>query len=92
MEFCAGARLLIHDCTYIAREYERHAGWGHSTVGDALALALEAGVARLAIFHHAPARSDDAVDALLEECNAELARRGNALEVLAAAEGSEVEV
>jgi ribonuclease BN (tRNA processing enzyme) len=92
VEFCAGARLLIHDCTYTADEYARHAGWGHSTVGDALGLALEAGVERLALFHHAPDRSDDAVDALLEETRAEVARRGVPLEVIAAAEGMTLEV
>jgi phosphoribosyl 1,2-cyclic phosphodiesterase len=92
VEFCAGARLLIHDSTYTAEEYERHSGWGHSTIGDAIALALEAGVERLALFHHAPDRADDELDALLAEARAELSRRGDALEVIAAAEGMAVEV
>lgn len=91
-DLCAGARLLIHDCTYIADEYEHHRGWGHSTVGDALALALESGVERLALFHHAPERSDAAVDALLEDALAEMERHGNPIEVIAAAEGLAVEL
>jgi ribonuclease BN (tRNA processing enzyme) len=61
-------------------------------LGDALGLALEAGVERLALFHHAPDRSDDALDALLEETRAEVARRGAPLDVIAAAEGMTVEV
>ncbi|HEU4563963.1 MAG TPA: MBL fold metallo-hydrolase [Gemmatimonadaceae bacterium] len=92
VRFCAGARVLLHDSTYTAEEYERRVGWGHSTVGDALALALEAGVERLILFHHAPERRDDEVDALLDECRAEIARRGNALEIEAAMEGGVIEV
>jgi phosphoribosyl 1,2-cyclic phosphodiesterase len=92
VDFCAGARLLLHDSTYTAAEYERRAGWGHSTVGDAVALALEAGVEHLVLFHHAPERADTELDALLEECRAEVARRGDALQITAAMEGMTVEV
>jgi phosphoribosyl 1,2-cyclic phosphodiesterase len=92
VEFCAGAGLLIHDSTYTAAEYGRRAGWGHSTLGDAVALALEAGVERLMLFHHAPGRSDAELDDLLDECRVEVGRRGGVLEVTAAMEGLSVEV
>jgi phosphoribosyl 1,2-cyclic phosphodiesterase len=64
-----GARVLIHDAQYTRAEYEGvggppRFGWGHSTVDDAVEVARRAGVGRLALFHHDPTRSDDAVDAL----------------------------
>jgi len=47
-------------------EYKTHAGFGHSTYEEALALAELAGVQQLAFFHHDPAHSDTDVDALIE--------------------------
>lgn len=61
--FARGAAILVHDATFTAAEYESHRGWGHSRFDDALALALDAGVGRLVLFHHSPERSDDAIDA-----------------------------
>ena len=51
---CAARRVLVHDAMYTADEYERLRGWGHSTYEDAVALALDAGVERLVLFHHRP--------------------------------------
>ncbi|MGH7690436.1 MAG: MBL fold metallo-hydrolase, partial [Gemmatimonadaceae bacterium] len=67
VEFIRGARVLVHDATYTADEYEQFRGWGHSTYTDAVALALEAGVERLVLFHHKPERSDDELDVRLAE-------------------------
>ena len=92
MDFVRGARLLIHDTTYTAEEYERHRGWGHSSYEDALALALDAGVERLALFHHMPERTDDDLDRLIEACREEVVRRGSTLEVIGAAEGMTLDV
>jgi phosphoribosyl 1,2-cyclic phosphodiesterase len=92
LEFVRGASVLIHDTTYTAEEYERHRGWGHSSYEDALALALDAGVERLVLFHHMPERTDDDLDRLLEACRAEVARRGSPLEVIGAAEGMTLDV
>jgi phosphoribosyl 1,2-cyclic phosphodiesterase len=92
VEFIRGARVLIHDATYTEEEYETHRGWGHSTYGDAVALALEAGVETLVLFHHSPDRSDDELDARLNECRAATARSGRTLRIIAAAEGLELEV
>lgn len=82
-----GAAVLIHDTTYTAEEYDRHRGWGHSTFLETVELALEADVAKLVLFHHAPRRSDDELDACLAECRALVQSRGGALQVVAAAEG-----
>jgi phosphoribosyl 1,2-cyclic phosphodiesterase len=92
VEFIRGARVLIHDATYTEDEYEAHRGWGHSTYGDAVSLALESGVETLVLFHHSPDRSDDELDARLAECRAATGRSGRTLRIVAAAEGMELEV
>jgi ribonuclease BN (tRNA processing enzyme) len=92
VEFVHGARVLVHDGMYTAVEYDRRRGWGHSTYLDAVALALDAGVATLALFHHAPERSDAEVDAIVEECRAVVTRKGGTLDVIAAAEGMRMAV
>ncbi len=38
-----GAKVLVHDATYVDAEYEAHRGWGHSTCDQAVELALESG-------------------------------------------------
>src|SRR5258706_219436 len=61
-----GADLLVHDAQYTREEYPSRVGWGHSSLHDALAFGALAGVKRLALFHHDPARDDDALDAAVE--------------------------
>jgi len=85
--FTRGASVLIHDAMYTAEEYERHHGWGHSTYDEAVALALDAGVEELVLFHHRPERSDEDVDRCLAACRAIARERGGRLRVTAAAEG-----
>jgi ribonuclease BN (tRNA processing enzyme) len=92
VEFIRGARLLIHDATYTDAEYESHRGWGHSTYGDAVSLALESGVETLVLFHHSPDRADDELDVRLEECRRAAEASGQPLRVIAAAEGMELYV
>lgn len=81
--FADGARVLVHDATFTTAEYDSHRGWGHSRYEDALALAVDARVQRLVLFHHSPERTDDALDAAL----AALQRTGAPLEIVAATEG-----
>lgn len=92
MAFLRGADVLVHDAMYTTPEYPVVRGWGHSTVDEAVALAVEAGVPRLLLFHHRPERTDDAVDALLERARSLARSLGGALEVGAAAEGVTVAV
>ncbi len=89
LKLATGADLLICDAQYTPEEYRQRVGWGHSSVTDAVRLALEAGVGCLALFHHDPERTDEAVDAMLQTALAEVARRGGALKCVAAAEGME---
>ena len=89
-EFLRGADLVIHDAQYLAGEYEKKIGWGHSTAEYALAVARFAGVKRLALTHHDPARDDAAVDAFVARLKAEAG--AGAPEIFAAAEGQSVDI
>jgi ribonuclease BN (tRNA processing enzyme) len=92
VEFARGARLLVHDAMYTPAEYRGRRGWGHSTYTDALALAIDAGVETLALFHHDPDRADDELDRVVAECRSVAAERGSGVTVIAAAEGLEITV
>jgi len=87
VEFVRGARVLVHDTTYTAEEYDHHRGWGHSTYEEAVELALDAGVEELVLFHHKPERTDDEADQRVAECRSLVQRRGGRLRIVAAAEG-----
>lgn len=59
-----GVDLLIHDSQYLEDEWPIRAGFGHSTPRYAVGLAETAGAARLLLFHHDFARTDDELDDL----------------------------
>jgi phosphoribosyl 1,2-cyclic phosphodiesterase len=59
-----GADVLIHDAQYADDEYQHHIGWGHSSISQAIAFAVQAGVGHLVGFHHDPWHDDDTLDAL----------------------------
>lgn len=67
--FARGADILIYDAQYTPEEYRGESGpprvgWGHSTFEAGAALATEAGVSQLVLFHHDPMRTDTAVAAI----------------------------
>ena len=62
--------------------------YGHRTVDDAIDLALDAGVGELVLFHHAPGRTDDELDDLLEVARTRTTR--TALTVSLGVEGREL--
>jgi phosphoribosyl 1,2-cyclic phosphodiesterase len=90
IDLCRGADLLVYDTQFTPEEYRQKPHWGHSTPDDAIGIARAAGVRRLALYHHAPNRTDDQQDAIVAEYEAALA--GEDLEIFAAAEGLEVSV
>ncbi len=61
VEAARGADLLIGDGQYTSVDYEKRSGWGHSTCEEVLAAACEAGVRKLALFHHDPMSDDVAM-------------------------------
>lgn len=60
----AGVDVLRHDAQFTASERLLADAYGHATIDDALAFAARYGVRRLVLTHHAPSRTDDALDAL----------------------------
>jgi len=87
---CRGTDLLIYDTQFTPEEYRQRPHWGHSTPDDAILVAREAGVKRLCLYHHAPARTDDQQDAILTAYRDQVRASGDAFEVLCAYEGLEV--
>jgi ribonuclease BN (tRNA processing enzyme) len=90
VDFIGGTDLLIHDAMYTPEEYSSHAGWGHSTFVEAVELAREAGVQRLALFHHEPEHGDEQMDAIADRAREAGAKSRQGLEVCAAAEGQTI--
>ena len=78
--------VLVHGAQFTADERELAADFGHATVDYAVALAQAAGARRLVLFHHAPGRVDDDVDAIVS-----LVANSSVVPV-AAVEGLEIEV
>jgi len=64
--FLRDVPMLIHDAMYDASEASGRAGWGHSSALEAVALAAEAGVQHLVLFHHDPDHDDPTVVRLVE--------------------------
>jgi phosphoribosyl 1,2-cyclic phosphodiesterase len=86
LELCDGADLLIHDAQYTVDEFPAKSTWGHCTVDFAVHVAAEAGVKRLALFHHDPTHHDGVVDSILAHAR-QLAEGTGIEEVIAAYEG-----
>jgi phosphoribosyl 1,2-cyclic phosphodiesterase len=86
LELCDGADLLIHDAQYTPSEFAAKAHWGHCTVAYAVRVAAQAGVKRLALFHHDPDHDDAMVDQLLHEAR-DSADARSLVEIIAAYEG-----
>jgi len=85
-----GADLLIYDTQFTYSEYRLRPHWGHSHPDDALAIARDAKVKQLCLFHHAPLRSDDDNDAILAKYQGIVAQGGDTFGVISAYEGLEL--
>ena len=89
LELAAGVDLLVTDAQHTAAQFPDVAFLGHASVEYDVALAVEAGARRLALFHHDPWRTDDEVDEVLGLAREVAAGR---VEVVAAYEGMAVDV
>ena len=66
VELAAGADVVVHDAQLLAEEVAAEAAFGHAAADYAVALAGRAGARRVALFHHRPDRTDDALDELAQ--------------------------
>ena len=89
VDFLRGCDVLILDTQYTDEEYKSHVGWGHGSLSTTVALALEAGVKKLVMFHHDPIHDDDMMDGMAEKARQLVAASGKTLAVEAAREGTE---
>ncbi len=62
MRMLQGVDVLVHDAQFLEGERALAVEYGHATVEDAVALAVECGAGTLVLYHHSPARSDQALD------------------------------
>ena len=92
VRLCEGADLVIYDTQFTPAEYAAKPHWGHSCPEDAIEIAQEAGAKQLVLFHHAPERTDEQIDALLHHHQAEVKDKKIPLILHAAAEGMEMVV
>jgi len=87
-ELMNGADVLVHDAQFLEGERPVAVDYGHATVQDAVALAVECGAGTLLLFHHSPTRSDEALD----EIGRWAADLAPGLRVLVAREGDVLDV
>ncbi|MEO6953401.1 MAG: MBL fold metallo-hydrolase [Polyangia bacterium] len=64
VRLCEGADIVIYDTQFTPEEYAQKPHWGHSCPEDAIEIARAAGARNVVLFHHAPERTDDEIDAL----------------------------
>jgi ribonuclease BN (tRNA processing enzyme) len=83
LALAGGVDVLIHGGQFTEAQHDLAEDFGHATVEYAVALAAEAGARRLVLSHHAPARTDDEVTAIVRT-----ASRTSPVPVTAATEGS----
>ncbi len=81
LDLAQDADLLIHDAQFTPEEKEIRAAWGHSSWLEAVQVAQAAGVRRLVLFHHDPDHTDDQLEEIERQAQAQfsstlLAREG----------------
>ena len=91
LNFLRGTDVLIMDTQFDAEEYQQHTGWGHGCLDAVVALALQAKVKTLFLFHHDPNHDDKKVSQMLAHARKLVASSKGALKVRAAREGMVVD-
>jgi phosphoribosyl 1,2-cyclic phosphodiesterase len=90
IEAIRGADLLIADAQYDEKEYSTKRGWGHSCCYSVTDLGIRAEVKNLALFHHDPESTDEAIDVKIQTCMRRAEKFGGKLTIFAAREGVEM--
>lgn len=91
-ELMRGVDVLVHDAQFLDGERPVAVDYGHATVQDCIRLAAECGAGSLLLFHHSPARTDDALDAIADWLPELVAEVGAGMPVLLAREGASLDV
>ncbi|MBI5184332.1 MAG: MBL fold metallo-hydrolase [Nitrospinae bacterium] len=93
VEFARDCSLLVADSQYTDDEYSAKKGWGHSSIGHAVALATKANVKRLVLFHHEPERTDGQLEGMLASAGQKKEElKNSSLEIFLAREKDEYEI
>ena len=87
VRFLQNVDTLILDAQFDADEYARHTGWGHSSIDDAVDLALRANARRLVLFHHDPSHDDAKIEQLVQHAQELVVKSGKKLDIEAGREG-----
>ncbi len=90
VDFIRDVDVLIIDAQYTDDEYAEKVGWGHGSLSSVVALALDADVRKLFLFHHDPEHDDKKVDEIVEAARTLVLESGKSVEVEAAREGAEI--
>jgi len=86
-ESSEGADALIYDSQYTPEEYTVHKDWGHSHWREAAAVARDARVKELILFHHDPSHDDATMSRIEEAARGLFERTSAAREVIAPSAG-----
>jgi phosphoribosyl 1,2-cyclic phosphodiesterase len=90
--FLTGADLYIGEAQYTDAEYPSRIGWGHSSIGATVEVALAARVGSLAFFHHDPSHDDETVTAMAETAQRLIQSKQASLQCFGAREGQILEL
>ena len=90
--FADGCDVVIHDAQYLEQDMPAKKGWGHSVVSDVLELGRLSATKHLVLFHHAPERDDDALDAIGKRADAWLAEHAPRAKSTVAHEGLKLDL
>jgi phosphoribosyl 1,2-cyclic phosphodiesterase len=92
VDFIRDADVLVLDSQYDFAGYKTHVGWGHGCVDDSVALAIQANVKQLLLFHHDPDSDDKKIDGFVKHARKLVAKAKSKLKVDAASEGMVIEL
>ncbi len=90
VQLCRNADLVVYDTMFTDEEYLRNPHWGHSAASHAMAVCKDASARGLVIFHHAPERTDDQMDGLMQEIRARY--EGLGIDIHVAVEGQHIKI
>jgi phosphoribosyl 1,2-cyclic phosphodiesterase len=90
VRLCEGADLVVYDTMFTPEDYRQMPHYGHSRPSDAIEICRDAGARMLALYHHAPERSDGELDEMLVEARRQSAASARGLHVVASYEGLDV--